>query len=561
MNDIIKILPNYKKFNSYIEDVKANVNPIMLSGLTDSGKVHFAYSTMFYSEKPICIITYNELQAKKIIKDLEYFTQDINYFPKREIVTYDYLAQSKDNLYSRINTLNNIYKDNAKVIVTTIEAVMQKIISKDALYKNVLKFKIGQTVNLEEIKEKLVSLGYERTEMADSKSQFSIRGGIVDISISERQGVRIELWGDEIDSIRYYDTMSQRSNEKTEEITIYPAYEFVLDKKLDEVIEDVKEKEEETESLSNDITQIEEGNYLSKIDKYFDSFYEKQEIFLDYLSKDYIIFLDEIGKIKARSENILKDTNNLIKSMVEKKKRVPDSLKSLENYLEILDRIKTKQTIYLEKQDIGFVDKQSMHAKRNGYSFSYREVNFFRSSMDLLFEEVQEAAGNKTVVILCANKENVSKMENLLKENVPISEKYLNNVSIENKIIITQGFLSSGFECYDFNLLVISAYEIFSTPQKRRRVASEFKQGETVIFSELKPGDYIVHKTNGIGEFVGVSTIKTGNVTKDYIKLKYKGDDVLYIPTNSLDNIRKYIGTGNSKPKVNKLRKQRVVSN
>ena len=559
MNDIIKILPNYKKFNSYIEDVKADVNPIMLSGLTDSGKVHFAYSTMFYSEKPICIITYNELQAKKIIKDLEYFTQDINYFPKREIVTYDYLAQSKDNLYSRINTLNNIYKDNAKVIVTTIEAVMQKIISKDALYKNVLKFKIGQTVNLEEIKEKLVFLGYERTEMADSKSQFSIRGGIVDISISERQGVRIELWGDEIDSIRYYDTMSQRSNEKTEEITIYPAYEFVLDKKLDEVIEDVKEKEEETESLSNDITQIEEGNYLSKIDKYFDSFYEKQEIFLDYLSKDYIIFLDEIGKIKARSENILKDTNNLIKSMVEKKKRVPDSLKSLENYLEILDRIKTKQTIYLEKQDIGFVDKQSMHAKRNGYSFSYREVNFFRSSMDLLFEEVQEAAGNKTVVILCANKENVSKMENLLKENVPISEKYLNNVSIENKIIITQGFLSSGFECYDFNLLVISAYEIFSTPQKRRRVASEFKQGETVIFSELKPGDYIVHKTNGIGEFVGVSTIKTGNVTKDYIKLKYKGDDVLYIPTNSLDNIRKYIGTGNSKPKVNKLRKQRVV--
>lgn len=561
MNDIIKILPNYKKFNSYIEDVKANVNPIMLSGLTDSGKVHFAYSTMFYSEKPICIITYNELQAKKIIKDLEYFTQDINYFPKREIVTYDYLAQSKDNLYSRINTLNNIYKKNAKVIVTTIEAVMQKIISKDALYKNVLKFKIGQTVNLEEIKEKLVSLGYERTEMADSKSQFSIRGGIVDISISERQGVRIELWGDEIDSIRYYDTMSQRSNEKTEEITIYPAYEFVLDKKLDEVIEDVKEKEEETESLSNDITQIEEGNYLSKIDKYFDSFYEKQEIFLDYLSKDYIIFLDEIGKIKARSENILKDTNNLIKSMVEKKKRVPDSLKSLENYLEILDRIKTKQTIYLEKQDIGFVDKQSMHAKRNGYSFSYREVNFFRSSMDLLFEKVQEAAGNKTVVILCANKENVSKMENLLKENVPISEKYLNNVSIENKIIITQGFLSSGFECYDFNLLVISAYEIFSTPQKRRRVASEFKQGETVIFSELKPGDYIVHKTNGIGEFVGVSTIKTGNITKDYIKLKYKGDDVLYIPTNSLDNIRKYIGTGNSKPKVNKLRKQRVVSN
>lgn len=553
MKDIVKVLPNYKKFNSYIEDVKNGVTPIMLSGLTDSGKVHFAYSSMFYSERPICIVTYNELQAKKIIKDLEYFTGDINYFPKREIVTYDYLAESKDNLYTRINTLNNIYNNKAKVIVTTIEAVMQRIISKEVLYKDVLNFKVGQTIELENIKEKLVSLGYERTEMVDSKSQFSIRGGIIDISISEKQGVRIELWGDEIDSIRYFDTMSQRSNDKIEKINIYPAYEFILESNLDKIIKSIAEKEEETESLNDDITQIKEGNYLSKIDRYFNSFYEKQESILDYLGQDYIIFLDEIGKIKARSENILKDTENLLKSIMEKKRKVPEALENLASYLDFLETIKKKQTIYLEKQDIGFVDKQSMHAKRNGYSFSYREVNFFRSSMDLLFKEVQEAAGNKTVIILCSNKENITKMQNLLEQNVPIVEKYLNN-NIENKIIITEGFLSSGFECYDFNLLVISANEIFSVPRKRRKITSEFKQGETIIFSELKPGDYIVHKTNGIGEFVGVNTIKTGNVTKDYIKLKYKDDDILYIPTNSLDNIRKYIGTGDSKPKINRLR-------
>jgi len=194
-----------------------------------------------------------------------------------------------------------------------------------------------------------------------------------------------------------------------------------------------------------------------------------------------------------------------------------------------------------------------MHAKRNGYSFSYREVNFFRSSMDLLFKEVQEAAGNKSIVVLCGDKQNIEKVQTLLEENVPIIKRYLN--SIENRIVIAEGELSTGFECYDFNLLVISISEIFNIPQKRKRVSSEFKQGETVIFSELKPGDYIVHKTNGIGEFVGVSTIKTGDVIKDYIKLKYKDDDVLYIPTNSLDNIRKYIGTGDNKPKVNRLRK------
>ena len=552
MNDIVKILPNYKKFSSYIQDVKNGTTPIMLSGLTDAGKVHFAYSTLFYSEKPICIITYNELQAKKIIKDLEYFEKEIEFFPKREIVTYDYIAESKDNLYTRINTLNNIYNKKAKIVVTTIEAIMQKIVSKEVLYRNILNFKVGETIDLDDIKDKLINLGYERTEMADAKCSFSIRGGIIDIAISEKKGVRIELWGDEIDSIRYFDTVSQRSTEKIEKTEIYPAHEFVLEKSLDEITNNLIQRYGENE----DIEQIKEGNYLTKIDRYFDTFYPKQENLLNYLSDDYIIFLDEINKIKIRCENVLKDTENLIKSIVEKGKQVPDSLKKLGNYLEFLETIKTKQTIYLEKQDIGFVDKQSMHAKRNGYSFSYREVNFFRSSMDLLFKEVQEAAGNKTVAILCGNKENVKKVKKLLIENVPIASKFINdNIINKNSIMISEGELSAGFECYDFNLLVITASEIFSTVQKKRRLHSEFKKGETVIFSELKPGDYIVHKTNGIGEFVGVSTIKTGDVTKDYIKLKYKDDDILYIPTNSLDNIRKYIGTGDRAPKINRLRK------
>ena len=133
---------------------------------------------MFYLERPICIVTYNEMQAKKIIKDLSFFKDDICYFPKREIVTYDYIAESKDNLYTRIDTLNNIYLNKAKVIVTTIEAVSQRIVSKKTLYKNILKFKVGDTINLEEIKEKLVALGYERTKMADTKSTFSINSGI-----------------------------------------------------------------------------------------------------------------------------------------------------------------------------------------------------------------------------------------------------------------------------------------------------------------------------------------------------------------------------------------------
>ena len=338
MNDIIKVLPNYKKFNDYIENVKTGTNPIMLSGLTDSGKVHFAYSTYFYTEKPICIITYNEMQAKKIIKNLTYFTKDIEFFPKKEIMAYNFLAESKDIAYNRISCLNNIYDGKAKIIVTTIEAVSQKIISQDVLYKNIITLKTGDNFDLEEIKEKLVALGYERADVVETKAEFSVRGGIIDIALTEKDGIRIELWGDEIDSIRTFDISSQRSKSKLETTKIYPAHEYILEKSLEEIIENIEDEQDREE--------IEEGNYISKIDKYWNIFYENSNnTFMDYIKEDYLVFLDEVGKLKARSENIIKDTQNLIKNLIEKKRQVPQVLEKTEDYIQFIERLKRLQTI------------------------------------------------------------------------------------------------------------------------------------------------------------------------------------------------------------------------
>ena len=158
MNSLVKVMPNFKKFNDYIFDIKKGVNPIMLSGLTDVGKIHMAYSTKFYSEKPVCIITYNEMQAKRIIKDLAFFGETVRLFPKRDVISFDYVAESKDTLFKRISVLNQLVKNDKGIIVTTIEAAMQKMITKESLYKNVMTLKVGDTVDLEVLKEKLVLL-------------------------------------------------------------------------------------------------------------------------------------------------------------------------------------------------------------------------------------------------------------------------------------------------------------------------------------------------------------------------------------------------------------------
>ena len=198
-----------------------------------------------------------------------------------------------------------------------------------------------------------------------------------------------------------------------------------------------------------------------------------------------------------------------------------------------------------------------MHAKRNGYSFSYREVNFFRSSMDLLFQELQEAKSRgKATVILGGNTDGSRKISNLLLEKQIVNDykEILEDDELApGSITVTPGALSAGFECYEMNLLVISLAEIFETKPKRVKSSSIFKESQKVVFDDLKEGDYIVHKVNGIGQYLGVTTIKADNVTKDYIKLKYRDDDILYVPTNALDNIRKYVGSEKVGPRLNRL--------
>ncbi len=559
MNSIVKVVPNVKKYNDYLFDVNKGKTPIMLSGLTDSAKVHMAYATKFYTDKPICIITYNEMQARKIRKDFKFFDDHIRSFPKRDIISFDYIAESKDILQERISNLNDIVAGKAPIIITTIEAVMQKMITKNSLYKNLITLKNGDEIELENIKNTLVALGYERYDILEGKGQFSIRGGIIDVATSTKTGIRIELWGDEIDSIREFDINSGRSKENLKEATIYPAFEFLLDDDINKICERILDKsytKSVREKVEDDVKLIKDNEYLTKIDKYFNSFYQEYNTLIDYLPENTVIFLDEIEKIKNRAENIAKDNEHLKKDLVEKNKVIPDVLMDMDDYFSFCKKIESKQTIYLEKQDIGYVDKQSMHAKRNGYSFSYREVNFFRGTMDLLFKELQEAvkSGKQTIVLGGNTIDTMRKISDILYEH-NIQNDYLKedeDIAL-GRVNILPGALSSGFENNELNLYVVSLEEIFESKPKRKRLPSAFKEGETVVFSDLKIGDYIVHRTHGIGQYIGVNTIKADGIIKDYIKIKYKGDDILYVPTNALDNIRKYIGAEGKEPKVNAL--------
>ena len=546
---------NFVKLTSNIENKKS---PIAISGLNDVGMVEVLASVYEYTKKPICVLTYNEIQAKRIYQDIKYFTENVVYFPKKEVVTYDYVAESKENLYERIEALNKIKNKRSQIVVTTIEAVSQKLPSKNTLYKNEIKFKVGDIYNLEDIKKKLVDLGYVRYDLIDGRGQFSVRGDIVDISINQKTGIRVEFWGDEIDSIREFNIESQRSISNKQEVTIYPANEYILEKKLDEVCKIIRKKYElnsNQEIIEEDIEQIKIGNYTSKIDKYFDCFYENSESVLEYLNSNYVIFLDEISKIKARSINIKKDRENLIESLISKEKEVPEAINNeldFNNVEEILDK---KQLVYVEKED------NSLKIDCEKYKFDYKNINYYKSEIETLFKDLKTfLRKNKSVYILIETKEKAKKLKTLLEDKeIPCKiEEKLNQTIIvksrENVVTISVGTLSSGFKNYDINQIVIVADELISGERKRRRITNTaFKEGEKVVFADLKQGDYVVHKRYGIGIYIGVNTLEADGIVKDYIKIKYADDAILYVPTSDLDSVRKYVGGDRIKPKINKL--------
>ena len=545
MNFLIKTLEENKKFQELTKQI-SKTGPIAISGLVDVEKLHVLAGIFNETKRPMVLVTYNEIQARKLYQDLKKLIKQTYFFPKKEITSYDYVAQSKEIEYKRIDVLNKMYLAKKQkepiIIVITIEAVMQKMVAKDTLYQNVIDFEVGKTYLLDEIKEKLVGLGYERSDLIENKGQFSIRGGIVDVGLSEKIGVRIEFWGDEVDSIRFFQISSQRSTEMLKEITIFPAHELIV-QDLSEAVKNIQEKyPEEIE----DIELIKNGDYISKINKYFNEFYENQASFLDYMSDEYLLLLDEKSKINQRESNIIEDNNKLIASLVEKEKFVPEAI---ENISKFEYNFEEKQIIYLEQNDsIKNIQK---------YYFETREINFYNLQLDLLLADIVTYQKNKKkVVLLAGNEISAKKLCNILKEN---QINYKHEQEAENikpgEIIVTIGGFSSGFENYDLNLIVISLQNNFEEPVKRKKkLSSTFKDSEKIVFADLKPGDIVVHQTHGIGQFIGVNTITADGVTKDYIKIKYRNDDILYVPTNSLDSVRKYIGGGdNSSPRLNKL--------
>ncbi len=563
MNVLIEEPLKYSKFNKLLNDIKYKSEDLSIIGLVDSQKAHMVYSLYNYSNKCPVIVCPNVTQAKKMMQDLKFYSNiEIVYFPAREIIYYDSDIESKEIENARVYAINKIIENKPCIIVTVIEALMQKMLPID-LYKdkNII-FEVGKDLDLDNTIKKLIDMGYTKHEVVETTGQFAVRGGILDVfSIGETNPYRVELFGDEIDSIRTFDVETQKSKENIENFMVTFYNEYIVTDEIKEKLLEVLENEKQRDDLEKDIKykieedieSIREKGVNNYIYRYFDAMFEETTTIIDYFN-DKVIYFDEISKCMDRSKNIISENEETFKIMLNKGQVHPKYSFRYLSFEELETKYKHLTTVYFDRIN----RDRNLHAKRKEYSFSCREVNFFRSTMDVQISEVKKyLAEDYLVIMIFSTEKKAETVKNAMLDNQVKVKKIFSIEEIESTrrdiAYITTGILSSGFT-YDDMKLVILTEEISGTIFKKSKKESKDFLGEMLnSYNDLKVGDFVVHQTHGIGKYLGVETVETYGTVKDYIKIEYKAGGVLYVPVTSLEYIKKYVCEEGFSPKINKL--------
>ncbi|PKM95264.1 MAG: transcription-repair coupling factor [Firmicutes bacterium HGW-Firmicutes-1] len=569
MNGLISPLMKLEAFESATKKIKYDKEPTCISGVADSAKSHLMHALGNKNIK--LIITYNDIRAKEIEEDMKFFEgEQVMLYPSKDIIFYSADVHSNDIVRERLKVIKRILDGDKITVVISIEALMDPIIHKDIFLENTLSFKVGGTLNIPSLSKQLTYMGYERNDQVDAKGQFSVRGGIIDIyPVNEDNLFRIELFDDEIDSIRLVNPESQRSIENKELIMVLPAREIVVtDESISLAISRIKLDSEEMIRNFSKLGQDEEANRLKKvtnevlakvenlgnfngIEGYMNYYYEELCSIIDYFI-DPMVFVDEPVRIKERWDSIKHELEESIKGRFEKGYLLKRQLEVVHDLNAVVTKLETHKRVLMST----LMQKIHFMKWHTPIEFSMKTISPYHNNFEMLKNDLNYFVKNEyQIVLLSASYTRAERMSNLLLEN-NIQAKFSKSLDepLKNGIVtVSYGSLHKGFEYPQAKFVVLSETEIGGKKKKKAR-QKKFKEGRKLdSFTDLKVGDYIVHENHGIGVFRGIEKIEIDGISKDFIKISYQDGGNLYITTNQLNAIQKYIGVEGKKPKLNKL--------
>ena len=589
-----------QEYDNLVQALKSGKGPLQVTGTLDSQKVHLMYElgeASAFSWK--LVVTYDDTRAKEIYDDLRSFTSRVWLYPAKDLLFYS--ADIHGNLMARqrIAVLRRLMEDREGVVVTTMDGLMDHLLPLKYLREQSITVESGQVIDLDSWKERLVAMGYERMAQVDGMGQFSIRGGIVDIfPLTEEVPVRIELWDDEVDSIRTFDLESQRSVEQLESITIYPAAEVVLsgdqlaagirrlekeEKTYEKALRE-QHKPEEAHRIHTIIEELrnglDEGWRIGGLDAYIRYFCPDTVSFLEYFPQgESVIYLDEPARLKEKGETVELEFRESMVHRLEKGYLLPGQTGLLYPAAEVLARMQKPFAVMLT----GLDQKLPGMKVNQKFSIDVKNVNSYQNSFEILIKDLTRwKKEGYRVILLSPSRTRASRLASDLREydlraycpdvretdsgngggdntgspdsGNPVAVNAAANKVRPGEILVTYGNLHRGFEYPLLKFVFITEGDMFGVEKKRKRRKKTNYQGKAIqSFTELSVGDYVVHEEHGLGIYKGIEKVERDKVIKDYIKIEYGDGGNLYLPATRLESIQKYAGAEAKKPKLNKL--------
>ncbi len=564
MNNLIDPLLELEEYRRVLSSAKNYTRPANIIGPSESQKAHICYALCRHSGQKGIYVAYNEMQARKLFEDFSFFLgDDLLFYPTKEIMLYDVEAKSYDTVYQRLRVLDRVSRGDFSIVITSVEAISHRLVHPDILWENVIEIDYQSRINLEDLSRKLVMIAYERVETVEKRGQYAIRGGIIDVfPVDGDNAVRLELFDDEVDSIRSFDVNTQRSTGQIESVRIIPAREVIYslemkDKIIKAVKSDLEQAGKKNHSLSDrvnaDMERLRESWYFAGIDRYIAYITHEPASFFDYAGDDNLLFMDESARQKQRLDNLLLEHAEICKAMLEKGQLLPQGTRLYFDYSDVFTVAEKRKVFYLNTIHGDSISIENAEV----FSFPCRMIGSFQGNINMLTDSLVGWKRDKNrVVLLSGTKGRGERLrETLWEKGIEAIYEDTHQISVQaGQVIITRGSLNKGFEYPTIGFVVVSDKEVYG--QERRKLAktsSKYKGRPISVFSELTIGDYVVHQAHGIGQYVGIEKLAVEGIKSDYLKIRYREGDFLYIPTNQMDLIQKYIGSEGRQPRVSKL--------
>lgn len=556
------------------KDFEVTGQPVMISGCIDTQKIHLVHAAV-NDYRFRLIITGDEVKAREMQEDSRFFDKSSIYYPAKDFIFYSADVHGNQLAGERLRCIQKIIaaQDNKTniTVITTIDGCVDMLMPLQRYRDNIIHFKNSDIIDTEKLISKLVGIGYTRVPMIDGQGQFAVRGGIIDIfSYTDETPVRIELWDDEIDSIRFFDVESQRSVEKIQTYDVFPATEWILSEdEIDAGFEKVKDEvEKQLVMLGNDKKkktqqEMDACNRLRHAyadfertrdySKFILSFTDEIEGFTDYFPKDETVFvLDEPDRIMERMELISYEYEESMKNRLEGGYVVASQTKLMRPIAEVYKNMQSSRLMLLSSLDY----KPKMLKPADYLRIDARSISSYNNSFEYLADDINKYKRTGYRVVLVCNSRTraariVADLEELGTQSY-FSEDYDKEI-MPGTVMVTYGNIHRGFEYPLIGFVIITENDIF-TSRTRKKQKKKYEGRSIAGFNELNVGDYVVHEMHGLGVYKGIEKITVEGVEKDYIKIEYAGNSNLYVLATQLDRLQKYAASDTEKkPKLNKL--------